>query len=48
MVQIKQELEEYQQPPEKDKRTLVKSLAVLTPALLNLREVNFPIKDTVL
>ena len=48
LAQIRQKLEEYQQPLKEDKRTLVKSLAVLTPALLDLKEVNFPIKGTVL
>ena len=48
MVQIRQELEKYQQPPEEDERTPVKSLAILTLALPDLKEVNFPIKGTVL
>ena len=48
LVQIRQELEEYQQPPEEDERILVKSLAILTPALLDLKTVNFPIKGTML
>ena len=48
MAQIRQKLEEYQQPLEEDERTLVRFLAMPTPALLDLREVNFPIKGTVL
>ena len=48
LAQIKQKLEKYQQPLEEDKRILIKSLAVPTPALLDLKEVNFPIKGTML
>ena len=48
LAQIRQELEEYQQPLKEDKRTPVKSLAILTLALLDLKEVNFPIKGTIL
>ena len=48
LAQIKQKLKKYQQPLEEDKRILVKSLAVLTLALLDLKEVNFFIKGAVL
>ena len=48
MAQIRQELEEYQQPLKEDERILVRSLAILTLAPLNLKEVNFPIKGTIL
>ena len=48
LVQIRQELKEYQQLLEEDERIPAKSLAILTPALLDLKKVNFPIKGTVL
>ena len=48
LAQIRQELKEYQQLLEEDKRTPVRSLAILTPAPLDLKEVNFFIKNTVL
>ena len=48
LAQIRQELKEYQQPPEEDERIPAKSSAVLTLALLDLREVNFPIKGAAL
>ena len=48
LAQIRQKLEKYQQLLEEDERTPVRSLAIPTPALLNLKKVNFPIKGTVL